>query len=118
MNNLKALREARGLSQQKLGEKFNLTQQSVYKYENQLAEPDLKTLMKFAEFFHTSVDYLIGYSSDSTPHTGSLIEENDLSPKEIHHLAMYRRLPNEAKKHFDGIIESLAPDDEYKTKFE
>ena len=46
MNNLKALREARGLSQQKLGEKFNLTQQSVYKYENQLAEPDLKTLMK------------------------------------------------------------------------
>lgn len=117
MNNLKSLRESRGLSQQKLAEKFNLSQQSVYKYENQLAEPDLTTLMQFAEFFHTSVDYLIGYTSDSKPYSDSPLEPDALSPNELHHLAMYRHLPNETQKHFDSILESLAPDNDYLTKF-
>ena len=62
MKNLKALREEKGLSQQKLASYFNLSQQSIYKYENNLAEPDLSTLQAFADFFEVSVDYLIGYS--------------------------------------------------------
>ena len=45
-----------GLSQQALAEKFNLTQQFIYKYENGLAEPDIKSLKNFAIFFGISVD--------------------------------------------------------------
>ncbi|HOO26858.1 MAG TPA: helix-turn-helix transcriptional regulator [Lachnospiraceae bacterium] len=118
MNNLKLLRESRGLSQQKLAEKFNLSQQSVYKYENQLAEPDLTTLMQFAEFFHTSVDYLIGYAKDDKPYSDASLMENLLTPNEAHHLVMYRHLSADNRKHLDSILESFAPDDNYKTKFQ
>ena len=60
MENLKKLRVSRGLSQQALAEKFNLTQQAIYKYENGLAEPDIEMLRNLAVFFGVSVDYLLG----------------------------------------------------------
>ena len=64
MKHLKQLREACGLSQQKLAEHFHLSQQSIYKYENGLAEPGIATLKAFAAFFHTSVDFLVGYTDE------------------------------------------------------
>ena len=60
MKHLKELREKKHLSQQKLASIINVSQQSIYKYENDLAEPDFKTLMDLADFFDTSVDYIIG----------------------------------------------------------
>lgn len=117
MNHLRILRESRGLSQQKLAEKFNLSQQSVYKYENQLSEPDMTTLMQFAEFFHTSVDYLIGYTSDDRPLSDASFMECALSPTEAHHLTMYRHLSNDTQKHLDSILENLSLDNDYKEKF-
>ncbi len=51
MLNLKKLRKEKGLTQQFLAEKFDLSQQSIYKYENNLAEPDIATLKELAEFF-------------------------------------------------------------------
>lgn len=70
LKNLRTLREERGLSQQKLADKFCLSQQSIYKYENGLAEPDFATLKQFASFFNTSIDYLIGYeTADGTQET-------------------------------------------------
>ena len=62
MKRLKQLREAYGLSQQKLAKHFHLSQQSIYKYENGLAEPGIATLKAFAAFFHTSIDFLVGYA--------------------------------------------------------
>lgn len=62
MKNLKKLREARGLSQEKLGNEFFLSQQSIYRYETKDSEPTLETLKKMADFFGTSVDYLIGHT--------------------------------------------------------
>ncbi|MDL2301877.1 helix-turn-helix domain-containing protein [Lachnospiraceae bacterium OttesenSCG-928-D06] len=64
MKNLKELRKQAGLSQQALAEHFNLTQQSIYKYENGLAEPDIDTLKSFSHFFCTSIDYLVGATDD------------------------------------------------------
>lgn len=122
MDNLRSLREANNVSQQKLAESFNMTQQSVYKYENELAEPDLLTLRQFAEFFHTSVDYLIGYTTDSRPYsemsTDVHTKSKKLSLNEIHHLKMYRNLSGEMQDHFDRIIESVVPEDSNNIKSE
>ncbi len=51
VKNLRKLREEHGLSQQKLAEHFGISQQSVYKYENGLAEPDINMLINMADFF-------------------------------------------------------------------
>lgn len=51
MKNLKKMRLARHLSQQKLADRFGLSQQSIYKYENNLSEPDIQTLKKICGLF-------------------------------------------------------------------
>lgn len=50
MKNLKKLRTSRHLSQFKLAELFHISQQSVWKYENDLAQPDLELIIAFANF--------------------------------------------------------------------
>lgn len=60
IQNLKKLRVEKGISQKALGEKIGVSQQSINKYENYAIEPDIKTLILIAQFFQTSVDYLIG----------------------------------------------------------
>ena len=45
MKNLKKLRLSRNLSQQQLAFRLDLSQQTIYKYENQITEPDVATLI-------------------------------------------------------------------------
>ena len=60
--NLKRLRKESGISQQKLADAIGMSQQSINQYENHDTEPDILTLCKLADFFETSVDYLIGHT--------------------------------------------------------
>ena len=112
LKNLRTLREERGLSQQKLADQFCLSQQSIYKYENGLAEPDLATLKQFANFFHTTVDYLIGYeTADGTQETFTIT----LMPKnfkEAHHLELYQKLGNMAQTQLDNFLETIVKKEE------
>lgn len=107
LKNLKNLREERGLSQQKLADQFCLSQQSIYKYENGLAEPDFATLKQFANFFHTTVDYLIGYeTADGTQETFTIT----LMPKtfkEAHHLELYQKLNPKTQTQLDNLLETI-----------
>ena len=77
------LRKNAGLSQQALGERFHVSQQTIYKYENGLAEPDIETLKAFASFFNVTVDFLIGnipadYESENQTELDYTIEEKDI----------------------------------------
>lgn len=60
--NLRMLREAKGISQQTLGDAIGVSQPSINKYENHNIEPDIETLRRIADYFETSVDYLIGHT--------------------------------------------------------
>ena len=62
LKNLKKLREIHGLSQQRFADLFNLSQQSIYKYENDISEPSIETLTKIADYFNTSIDYLVDFT--------------------------------------------------------
>lgn len=57
---LKNLRIEAGMSQKELASVLKISQQAIYKYENGLAEPELTKLVRMADFFGVSVDYLIG----------------------------------------------------------
>ena len=57
---LKAERIASGLTQREMAESLNITQPSYIRYENGKAEPSLGNLVKIAEIFDVSVDYLLG----------------------------------------------------------
>lgn len=60
VENLKKLRTQSNISQQQLADVIGVSQQSINKYENHGVEPDIKTLISLADYFSTSVDYLIG----------------------------------------------------------
>ena len=112
MKNLKALRTELGISQQKLADEFNISQQSIYKYEHSLAEPDINTLMQIADYFNTTVDYIIGHDTSNVVNT-----ESTLSRQELRHLVLYRKLANVQKTKLDALLESFLtekkePDDE------
>ena len=62
LKNLKKLREEAGISQKMLAEVIGISQQSINKYENHNIEPDIHTMIRIADFFDTSVDYLIGHT--------------------------------------------------------
>jgi len=61
---LRELREEKGISQKELGKLFNVAQNTISNWENGTREPDTKTLVKLAELFECSVDYLVGRTDD------------------------------------------------------
>ena len=61
--NLKLLRQERGISQQRLADAIGLTQQSINQYENHKIEPDIQTLARMADFFETSIDFIVGHTN-------------------------------------------------------
>ncbi len=56
---LKALRKSRGISQLKLAMDLNMNQNSISRYESGAREADYATLIRFADYFHVSIDYLL-----------------------------------------------------------
>ncbi|MCH5143219.1 MAG: helix-turn-helix transcriptional regulator [Clostridiales bacterium] len=56
---LKYLREQRKISQLKLALDLNMNQNSISRYETGVHEADYATLIKFADYFNVSIDYLL-----------------------------------------------------------
>lgn len=56
---LKELRESRKITQTKLAENLGIKRITYNKYELGQAEPPIKTLIKIADYFNVSIDYLI-----------------------------------------------------------
>lgn len=57
---LKELRKENKLSQYDLANIISTSQQNYNRYENGKVEPDLKTLIKLANYYNVSLDYLCG----------------------------------------------------------
>ncbi len=79
-NRLKELRLQAGLTQKQLGERINVTKSVISYYELQERYPSPETLIKLADVFHVSVDFLLGRDSHR------LIDVSDLSSEEIQSL--------------------------------
>ena len=56
---LKDLRTSKNISQLKLAMDLGMNQNSISRYENEQRQADYKTLIKFADYFNVSVDYLL-----------------------------------------------------------
>lgn len=61
--NLRELRKAKDIKQEVLAENLNVSRQTVSKWENGTAMPDLKKLTALAEYFGVTMDELLGLTS-------------------------------------------------------
>ena len=72
---IKELREMNGLTQQELGKELFVSDKAVSKWETDKNEPEVGMLVKMAEIFHISMDYLtIGENGDKRVEILSKIE--------------------------------------------
>ena len=61
---LKELRKSRGISQLTLATDLNANQNTISRYETGEREPGIMELIKIADYFHVSIDYLVGRTND------------------------------------------------------
>ncbi len=60
---LKELRLERRLSQKALGEVLGISDRNIRFYESGEHRPDFEGLLLLADYFHVSLDYLVGRSA-------------------------------------------------------
>ena len=61
-NRIRELRAEKNITQLRLSLELEVSQETVSAYENGKHLPSLKSLIKMADIFHVSTDYLIGRS--------------------------------------------------------
>jgi len=105
MKNLKMLREEKGISQQGLADQLGTHQQSIHGYENGLHEPDIETLKLLADFFNTSIDFLVG--NTDVIHKIEPVERFDLNENEGALIEKYRKLNGNAQNSIMTMIDTL-----------
>ncbi|MBR3864019.1 MAG: helix-turn-helix transcriptional regulator [Clostridia bacterium] len=57
---LKELRKKKKISQLKMAIDLNMNQNSISRYENLERQADYETLIRFADYFGVTLDYLLG----------------------------------------------------------
>ncbi|MBE6750283.1 MAG: helix-turn-helix transcriptional regulator [Ruminococcaceae bacterium] len=63
---LKMLRKKLGISQLKLAMDLDMNQNSISRYENGERQADYATLIKLADYFNVSLDYLLERTDNPT----------------------------------------------------
>ena len=74
MLRLKEIRKSRSLSQQELADYLGVTQATLSGWENEKYEIDNASLLKCADYFRVTVDYLLG-RSDDLPDTSVTLDD-------------------------------------------
>ena len=87
---LKSLRKESGLTQKKKKKNLNLGQTTIAAYENGTHDPQIFSLIAYANFFECSVDYLLGRDDDVENAVSTSIKY--ITDKEKYLLDLYRSL--------------------------
>ena len=90
INNIKAARKSKGYTQEKIGELLHVSQRSVASWETGTKEPDCGTLLKLADLYDVTVDYLLGRDADP---------REALAPDELRLLLDYRALSAQGQEY-------------------
>jgi transcriptional regulator with XRE-family HTH domain len=80
-NSIKKLREEKGMTQDELAEKLNVTRQAVSNWETGKTQPDIETLTRLAEIFDVSVERII-YGSERKERIVQVSRNVQIGPKE------------------------------------
>lgn len=97
---LKKLRTQKGLTSEELCAKIGIKGGSYRNYERNDRKPDYDTLLKLADFYHVTTDYLLGRPDAAEPvdTLRRLCDEKSCSILEEELLRQYMELPHEARQ--------------------
>jgi len=81
--NLKRLRTSRGLTQRELGGQIGLSKAVVSKYENGMGYPSFDVLIRIAQYFGVTTDFLLGSPMARTLDVSGLTESQIASISQL-----------------------------------
>lgn len=79
MERLKMLRSARGVLQKDIAALLGIDRTTYVKYEKGVSEPSIETLLKLADYFGVSVDFLLGREDEDTKKEIAALPDDDLN---------------------------------------
>ena len=103
MNNLKTLREKKNITQIKLSVDIGLSQEIISHYEIGQSKPNIENLIKIADYFHCSTDYLLNRTN--IPNVIENVNTSDIEISDI--VTKYKSLNPSNKESFKSYIEYL-----------
>ena len=86
---MKKLRQQLNKSQKEVAEELNIARTKYARYETGESNPDVDMLIKLADYFHTTVDHLIGHE---VPY---LINKSEFSSNQLSIIEEIKQLSNE-----------------------
>lgn len=101
MNRLRFLRSEKGEGLEKLAKYLNVTVQTISNYETEKRDMTPNTILKLAEYFNVSTDYLLGKSDIRNP------EQIDIEKANIAFSSGYQGLNETNKAIIKSTIEGL-----------
>jgi transcriptional regulator with XRE-family HTH domain len=105
MLRIKMLREESKISQQKLADAIGMSQSSVNDYENRRTEPDIATLIRIADYFETSVDYVVAHTT--IRRKIEPVSELALNDREAAVIRSYRQLDAQSRAALDAVAADM-----------
>lgn len=107
MENLKNIREKNNITQKKLSEILHCSQTLISKWEKGLREPSFEIVKKTAQYFNCSIDYLLGFSDEQTPHPTPAEVKEELTDKQKELLSLIKNMDNDDINKIIGYAFSL-----------
>ena len=65
---IRELRKARRITQLKMALHLDMSQNTISRYESGEREPGIAELIRIADYFRVSIDYLVGRTDDPVMH--------------------------------------------------
>ena len=104
-NNIKVLRKKKDIYQMKLAMDLDLTQETVSAYERNKVKPSVDVLIKMADYFDTSIDYIVGRTEYDLPIKN--IKPNNINDEDFILLNKIKKLSPSNKLKAEGYIDGL-----------
>lgn len=96
-NILYELRKNKNVKQSTVADILGISQQAYLKYEHGDADPTIDALIKLSEFYHVSIEYLLGIDTETLKPIQITQTDEEL---ETALLEAYRAMPEDARKDF------------------
>lgn len=108
-DNLKKLREERGLTKRELCEKTGISERAYLTYEFGEREPKISVVQKLADFYNVSIDYLLGRPDAKPPDDPIKLaaQEFHLDSAQRGILAAYLYMDPDDRKQFIAYIRQI-----------
>ena len=100
---LRNLRQEQKISQTTVAKDLNMTQEKYSRIENNITDPDIETLIKLADYFHTTIDNLLDHKVPYLIDKSCYTDEQQILIEEIANLD--REQCRLTKAYIDGLNE-------------